>query len=109
MNTDRFLDDFEVVGRKHDIRKIVNLLINSNNQQVISVLPIVGMAGIGKTTLAKLVYNHELIKKHFDVVAWVNVGKIFDVEEILRKILKSLREDLIYHLCVYDEVHRICA
>ncbi|XP_030940263.1 putative disease resistance protein RGA3 [Quercus lobata] len=96
MNTDSLLDDLEVVGRKHDIKKIVNLLINSNNQQVISVLPIVGMAGLGKTTLAKLVYNHELIKKHFDVLVWVYVGKIFDVEEILRKILKSLSESLTY-------------
>ena len=63
MNIDSLLDDLEVVGRKHDIKKIVNLLINSNNQQVISVLPIVGMAGLGKTTLTKLVYNHELIKE----------------------------------------------
>ncbi|XP_050256173.1 putative disease resistance protein RGA4 [Quercus robur] len=94
MNTDSLLDDLEVVGRKHDIKKIVNLLINSNNQQVISVLPIVGMAGLGKTTLAKLVYNHELIKKHFDVLVWVYVGKKFNVEEILRKIIGSLREDL---------------
>ncbi|KAL4631815.1 hypothetical protein ACB092_04G004700 [Castanea dentata] len=109
MNIDSLLDDLEVVGRKHDIKKIVNLLINSNNQQGISVLSIVGMAGLGKTTLAKLVYNHELIKKHFDVLAWVNVGKNFDVEEILRKILKFLREDLNYHLCVFDEVRQVCA
>ena len=109
MNIDSLLDDSEVVGRKHDEKKIVSLLINSSNQQVISVLPIVGMAGLGKTTLAKLVYNHELIKKHFDVLAWVNVGKNFDVEEILRNILKSLGEDLIYHLCVFDEVLKVCA
>ena len=107
MNIDSPLNDSEVVGRKQDIKKIVNLLISSSNQ--LSILPIVGMAGIGKTTLAKLVYNHELIKKHFDIVAWVNVGKNFDVEEILRKILKSLREDLIHHLCVYGEVCQIRA
>ena len=73
MNIDSLLDDSKVVGRKQEIKKIVNLLISSSNQHVISVLPIVGMAGIGKTTLAKLVYNNELIKKHFDVLAWVNV------------------------------------
>ncbi|KAK4551754.1 hypothetical protein RGQ29_032275 [Quercus rubra] len=106
MNIDSLLNDSEVVGRKQDIKKIVNLLISSSNQ--LSVLPIVGMAGIGKTTLAKLVYNHEQIKKHFDVVAWVNVGKNFDVEEILRKILESLREEgLIYYYT--NEVHQMCA
>ena len=106
MNIDSLLNDSEVVGRKQDIKNIVNLLTSSSNQ--FSVLPIVGTVGIGKTTLAKLVYNNEQIKKHFDVLAWVNVGKNFDVEEILRKIHKSLREGLIYHLCTYDEVCRIC-
>ncbi|XP_065621426.1 putative disease resistance protein RGA3 isoform X2 [Quercus suber] len=108
MNIDSLLDDLEVVGRKHNIEKIVNLLINSNNQQVISVLPIVGMAGFGKTTLAKLVYNYGRIKEHFDELAWVNVGKNFDVEEILRKILDSLREDSSYHLA-YEGVRKKCA
>ncbi|KAL4631812.1 hypothetical protein ACB092_04G004400 [Castanea dentata] len=107
MNIDSLLNDSEVVGREQDIKKIVNLLISSSNRHVISVLPIVGMAGIGKTTLAKLVYNNELIKQHFDVLAWVNVGKNFDVEGILREILKPHREDL--GDLEYDEVIEICA
>ncbi|KAK7850431.1 putative disease resistance protein rga4 [Quercus suber] len=112
MNTDS-LNDLEVVGRKQDIKKIVNLLTGSSNQHVISVLPMVGMAGIGKTTLAKFVYNNEQIKKHFDVLAWVNVSKNFDVEGILREILKSLGfkslegEDL--SNLNSDEVREICA
>ncbi|KAK9997718.1 hypothetical protein SO802_022404 [Lithocarpus litseifolius] len=108
VNIDSLLNDSEVVGRKQDIKKIVNLLISSSNQHVISVLPIVGMVGIGKTTLAKLVFNNDLIKKHFDVLAWVNVGKIFDVEGILREILKSLGEEELSDL-EYDEVREICA
>uniref|UniRef100_A0A2N9HBQ0 RNase H type-1 domain-containing protein n=1 Tax=Fagus sylvatica TaxID=28930 RepID=A0A2N9HBQ0_FAGSY len=55
-----FIDDSEVVGRGDDVLEIVNLLIGANNQQAISVIPIVGMAGLGKTTIAKLVYKHEL-------------------------------------------------
>ncbi|KAK7824598.1 putative disease resistance protein rga4 [Quercus suber] len=102
MNIDPLLNDSEVVGREYDVTKIVNVLISSSNQQVISVLPIVGMAGLGKTTLAKLVYNNELIKKHFDVLAWVNVGIDFNVEEILGEII-SLEEDL------SDEILQICA
>ena len=41
-----------------------------------------GVAHLGKTTIAKVLYNHEEIKKHFDVLAWVNVSENFDVEEI---------------------------
>ncbi|KAF3944276.1 hypothetical protein CMV_029246 [Castanea mollissima] len=76
MNIYPILDDSKVVGRENDVKKMVKVLISSSNQQVISVLPIVGMTGLGKTTLAKLVYNNELIKKHFDVLAWVNVVNI---------------------------------
>ncbi|XP_050259381.1 putative disease resistance protein RGA3 isoform X2 [Quercus robur] len=93
-NEDSFLNDSEVIGREFDVVQIVNELISSSNQQVISVLPIVGMVGLGKTTLAKVLYNHGEIKKHFDVLAWVHVGGNFDVEEISRKIHESLKIDL---------------
>ena len=68
MNIGPLLDDSEVVGREYDVKKMVNILISSSNQQVISILPIVGMVGLGKTTLTKLVYNNELIKDRKSVV-----------------------------------------
>ena len=82
--TDSLIDGSEVVGRGDDVLRIVDALIDSNVQQVISVITIVGMAGIGKTTTAKLVYNHELVKKHFDVKMWLCVSENFDVKRILR-------------------------
>uniref|UniRef100_A0A2N9FF07 BED-type domain-containing protein n=1 Tax=Fagus sylvatica TaxID=28930 RepID=A0A2N9FF07_FAGSY len=94
-NIDSLLDDSEVVGRGSDVVRIVQLLTSSSNKQVISVLPIVGMAGLGKTTLANLVYNHELVKKHFDVLAWVHVSKNFNIKGILREIVQSFNEKLI--------------
>ncbi|KAM4105745.1 hypothetical protein ACB094_04G015400 [Castanea mollissima] len=88
--TDSFIDGLEVVGRRDDVLKIVDLLIGANNQQVISVIPIVGMAGLGKTTIAKLVYNDKLVKKHFDEKIWVCVSENFDVKRILGEILEPL-------------------
>ena len=87
--TDSFLDHSEVVGRKSQVSKIVSLLTSATNQQL-SVIPIVGMAGLGKTTFAKLVYNHELVKKHFDKTIWVCVSDDFNDKNILRGILESL-------------------
>ncbi|KAM4105761.1 hypothetical protein ACB094_04G017000 [Castanea mollissima] len=87
--TDSFLDHSEVVGRKSEVSKIVSLLTRATSQQL-SVIPIVGMAGLGKTTFAKLVYNHELVKKHFDKTIWVCVSEDFNDKNILRGILESL-------------------
>ncbi|KAM3702273.1 hypothetical protein ACJW31_04G013200 [Castanea mollissima] len=87
--TDSFLDHSEVVGRKYIVSKIVELLLNAANQRL-SVIPIVGMAGLGKTTLAKLVYNHELVREHFDKTIWVCVSNEFEDKRILREILESL-------------------
>uniref|UniRef100_A0A7N2MTP7 Uncharacterized protein n=2 Tax=Quercus lobata TaxID=97700 RepID=A0A7N2MTP7_QUELO len=87
--TNSFLNHSEVIGRQNDVLEIVNLLTSTTNQQL-SVLPIVGMAGLGKTTFAKLVYNHELVKKHFDKTIWVCVSNDFNEKRILREILESL-------------------
>ena len=48
---DSSLDHLEVVGRENHVSEIVELLLNAPNQQL-SVIPIVGMTGLGKTTLA---------------------------------------------------------
>ncbi|XP_065625004.1 putative disease resistance protein RGA3 isoform X2 [Quercus suber] len=88
--TNSFLDHSGVVGRGNLVSSIVNLLIKATNQQP-SVIPIVGMAGLGKTTLAKLVYNNNgLVRGHFDEKIWVCVSDNFDYIRILRGILESL-------------------
>ncbi|KAL1156587.1 hypothetical protein V6Z11_A08G101700 [Gossypium hirsutum] len=85
-------DPFHVVGRGYDVSKIINLLIKSSTQQpqIISVISIVGMAGLGKTTLAKLVRNSEPIQHHFGKIMWVCVSNDFDVDRILVEMLESL-------------------
>ena len=90
--TDSSIDHSEVVGREDHVSKIVDLLLSASNQ-LLSVIPIVGMAGLGKTTLAKLVYNHEQVKRHFDATIWVCVSNNFDDKRILREILESLTHE----------------
>ncbi|XP_043712468.1 putative disease resistance RPP13-like protein 1 [Telopea speciosissima] len=82
-------------GREEDMKEIFGWLLSdntpspSNNVNNFSVLPIVGMGGVGKTTLAQLVYNDERVEKHFGMKAWVCVSEDFDVVRLTKEILES--------------------
>ncbi|XP_047962159.1 putative late blight resistance protein homolog R1B-14 [Salvia hispanica] len=53
------------------------------------VIPIVGMGGIGKTTLAVNVYAKPFITRHFDICAWVTISQQFQTKELLCEILSQ--------------------
>ncbi|GLU05047.1 hypothetical protein SLE2022_221710 [Rubroshorea leprosula] len=80
-----------VFGREEDVSKIVSLLVDSSNQHDLPVITIVGMPGLGKTTLAKAVLENEKIREHFgDNKMWVCVSENFDVKKILMEMLESI-------------------
>ncbi|CDP11739.1 unnamed protein product [Coffea canephora] len=79
-----------VLGRDEEKDEIVRVLVNqvSDNQNV-SVLPIVGVGGLGKTTLAQLVFNDQRITEHFKLKLWVWVSEDFDVKSIIKALIES--------------------
>ncbi|XP_042481072.1 putative disease resistance protein RGA3 [Macadamia integrifolia] len=93
METFSFVDESEVVGRDDEKSELVSMLTNSNHEDILSVLPIVGMGGLGKTTLAKYVYNDCIVAKYFDTRTWVHVSKDFDVKKILTEITESVTNE----------------
>ncbi|XP_050236754.1 putative disease resistance protein RGA3 [Mercurialis annua] len=84
--THSFVDAATVIGRDEDKEKIVDHLLNAFDRENVSVLPIVGIGGIGKTTLAKLVYNDPRISSHFEMKVWACISDDFDLQEVLKKI-----------------------
>ncbi|XP_022745904.1 disease resistance protein RGA2-like [Durio zibethinus] len=89
--TDSFGDSsLVVVGREADISRIVDLLIDSTTQQTFSLVSMVGMAGLGKTTLAQSICKIEKVKNYFNKIMWVCVAENFDVLRILVEMLESL-------------------
>ncbi|KAL2514996.1 putative disease resistance RPP8-like protein 4 [Forsythia ovata] len=78
-----------VVGYKKYLKDIEKLLITPHSE--LDVVSIVGMGGIGKTTVAEVIYYNEYFADQFDVRAWVTVSQEYQEQEVLRGLLKSLR------------------
>ncbi|XP_075675202.1 disease resistance protein RGA2-like [Castanea sativa] len=87
--THSFVPNEKVIGREGDKEAIIKLLLEPNNEENLSVIPIVGIGGLGKTTLAQFVYNDENVDKHFELKMWVCVSDAFELKIIVEKIIAS--------------------
>ncbi|XP_071717765.1 putative disease resistance RPP13-like protein 1 isoform X2 [Rutidosis leptorrhynchoides] len=81
----------KVLGREEDKKALLEKLLGDESRnQDLSVVSIVGMGGMGKTTLAQVLYNNETVKDHFESRAWVYVSDDFDVLAISKEIYHSV-------------------
>ncbi|XP_035541757.1 putative disease resistance protein At3g14460 [Juglans regia] len=83
-----------IYGREEVVEAVLQLLISDKHSDALTkvpnVIPIVGMGGIGKTTLAQLVYNDKRVQDCFYQKAWACVSEDFDVAIVTRTILQSV-------------------
>ncbi|KAK2354105.1 putative disease resistance RPP13 protein [Trifolium repens] len=85
--------DSVIYGRDVDKDVISNLLISNTENDInykLSIISLVGMGGMGKTTLAQHLYNDPRIEGKFDLKAWVCVSQEFDVFKVMRAILEGI-------------------
>ncbi|KAL0440969.1 UNVERIFIED_CONTAM: putative late blight resistance proteinR1B-16 [Sesamum radiatum] len=76
-------DKNTMVGFDERLLQVVDEL--TRDESNLQILPIVGMGGIGKTTLAQNAFNHPHIVYHFDVRIWLTISQQYSVQEILLK------------------------
>ncbi|OAY76183.1 putative disease resistance protein RGA1 [Ananas comosus] len=88
------VNEKRIVGRDGDKEKIVKLLLETNGDHDVSVIPIVGLGGLGKTTLAQLAFNDERVtdQRRFVLPVWVCVSTDFDTKTIGKRVITAARQ-----------------
>ncbi|KAB8115292.1 hypothetical protein EE612_055614, partial [Oryza sativa] len=84
--------ELTVYGRDADRDRIIEILLNEEFSDL-RVLPIVGIGGIGKTTLTRFIYRDRRIIDHFDLRIWICVSTYFNEVDITREILEHIFKD----------------
>ncbi|CAJ2671514.1 putative disease resistance protein RGA3 [Trifolium pratense] len=89
------IDASSVIGREDDKDEIIHLLMqthlhsNYDGDRSMTVIPIVGIGGSGKTTLAKSVFNDKRVDQLFELKMWVCVSNDFDMKKIIIQMINS--------------------
>lgn len=92
------VEEHNVVGFEDEADKVIELLKGGSDE--LEVISIIGMPGLGKTTLAKMIYRDPRIDFEFQNRAWVYVSQEYSRKEIFLQILSHFTQ-------VNDDMHRM--
>ncbi|CAN6703241.1 unnamed protein product [Malus baccata var. baccata] len=93
-----FVPKESIIGRDEDKKAIIQLLLDPISTENVSTISIVGIGGLGKTALAQLIFNDEVLQKHFELKIWTCVSNVFELDVVVKKILQSKNNDEIEQL-----------
>ncbi|KAK4590846.1 hypothetical protein RGQ29_021154 [Quercus rubra] len=90
--TTSLVDVSKICGRRKEREELVSILLGKDSQEEKSphVISLIGMGGMGKTTLAQLAYNDVDVQAHFEKQIWVCVSDPFDQIRVAKAIVESI-------------------
>lgn len=91
--THSFVLPTNIVGRREERLRLLELLLGSTDLGRLAVVPIVGIGGLGKTTLARMAYGDEKVVNHFEIKVWISMPVDFDQKQIVKDIIKCVSPD----------------
>ncbi|KAL5732124.1 hypothetical protein ACHQM5_004778 [Ranunculus cassubicifolius] len=83
-----FLEESEIVGIDSPRKILIGFLSEAHRR--LGVISIHGMGGLGKTTLAKKVYDASVVKEMFRLRAWITVSEVFNANSLLKDLYIQL-------------------
>nr|XP_020148816.1 putative disease resistance RPP13-like protein 3 [Aegilops tauschii subsp. strangulata] len=85
------IDEAELVGFKKPKEDLIKLMDLNNKDGCAQAIWVVGMGGLGKTTLARKAYeSKEDIVKNFSCCAWITLSQSFSRIEMLKDMIRQL-------------------
>uniref|UniRef100_A0A2N9GS73 NB-ARC domain-containing protein n=1 Tax=Fagus sylvatica TaxID=28930 RepID=A0A2N9GS73_FAGSY len=92
--TTSVVNEGHIYGRDEDKKAIVKLLLSAESSDAQpSVIPILGMGGMGKTTLVQQAYNDDDVNRYFDLKAWGCVSEDFNIVKVTKEIIQSVTSE----------------
>ncbi|KAK2643587.1 hypothetical protein Ddye_025350 [Dipteronia dyeriana] len=110
MKSTAFVDVFEVYGRDKEEDSLVSKLLSECHEEEKGphIISIVGMGGIGKTTLAQLAFNNEKVRSKFEKTVWICVSDPFDEVRIAKAIIEALNNEATIFVELQSLLNCIC-
>ncbi|KAI7987402.1 Disease resistance protein RPM1 [Camellia lanceoleosa] len=86
------LEEADLVGIDKPKQQLIDWVLDGDSR--LKVISVVGMGGLGKTTLIKKVYDDLEVKRQFQTHAWITVSQSFNIEEIFTGLIQQLFDEI---------------
>ncbi|CDP19244.1 unnamed protein product [Coffea canephora] len=87
-----FIEEAQLVGIDKPKAELISKILDDHSQ--LKVVSVVGMGGLGKTTLVKKVYDDAAVKKQFQSHAWITVSRNFQFRDIIKNLIQYLYNEI---------------